>query len=80
MVSSGSLSSPLFCYTAGEEFVVAGDWGFERYSYNSTDTPQGGGAAVQDTGKGLNIYHHDADNKWCAARDAWSTDLPVPTK
>jgi ketosteroid isomerase-like protein len=23
------------------EFVVAGDWAFERYSYESTDTPQG---------------------------------------
>lgn len=65
---------------ASLEFVVAGDWAFERYSYKSTDTPQGGGASVQDTGKGINIYHHDADGKWRVARDAWSSDLPLPTK
>ncbi len=65
---------------ASLEFVVAGEWAFERYSYRSTDTPRGGGAAVQDTGKGLVIYHHDPDGKWRVARDAWSTDLPLPTK
>lgn len=62
------------------EFVVSGDWAFERYSYRSTDTPKGGGAAVEDTGKGLVIYHHDPDGKWRVARDAWNTDLPLPTK
>jgi ketosteroid isomerase-like protein len=65
---------------ASLEFVVFGEWAFERYSYKSTDTPKGGGAAVQDTGKGLVIYHHDPDGKWRVARDAWSTDLPVPTR
>jgi len=65
---------------ASLEFVVAGDWAFERYAYTSTDTPQGGGASVQDTGKGINIYHHDADGKWRVARDAWNSDIPLPTK
>jgi ketosteroid isomerase-like protein len=41
------------------EFVVAGEWAFERYSYTSTDTPHrhstGGGASVEDLGKGLSI-------------------------
>ncbi len=63
-----------------KEFVVAGGWAFERYSYKSTDTPKAGGAAIQDTGWGLVIYHHDADGKWRVARDAFSTDTPVPTK
>ena len=33
------------------ESVVAGEWAIERNSYKSTDTPQGGGAAVEDTGQ-----------------------------
>lgn len=65
---------------ASLEFVVSGEWAFERYSYRSTDTPRSGGSAVEDTGKGLVIYHHDADGKWRVARDAWNTDLPPSTK
>lgn len=61
-----------------ESFVVAGDWGIERYSYKSHDTPKAGGAVAEDVGKGLNIYHHDADGKWRVAQDAWNSDLPVP--
>ena len=60
-----------------QEFVVNGDWAFERYSYTSTDTPLAGGASVEDTGWGLAIYHHDADGKWRVARDAWGPDHPA---
>lgn len=63
-----------------QEFKVAGEWAFERYSYKSTDTPKTGGAVVNDTGWGLVIYHHDSDGKWRVARDAFSTDTPIPTK
>ncbi len=63
-----------------QEFVVAGEWAFERYSYKSTDTPRGGGAPVKDTGWGLVIYHHDADGKWRVARDAFGTDQALPTR
>lgn len=59
------------------DFIVAGDWAFERYAYESTDTPKAGGAPAHDKGKGLNIYHRDADGVWRVARDAWSSDLPV---
>ena len=31
-----------------QEFVLNGDWAFERYSYRSTDTPLTGGAVVED--------------------------------
>jgi ketosteroid isomerase-like protein len=58
-----------------QEFTMAGEWAFERYSYRSTDTPRAGGAAAQDAGKGLVIYHRDPDGKWRVARDAWSSDL-----
>src|SRR5436190_8928218 len=57
-----------------QEFVVNGDWAFERYSYKSTDTPLTGGAVIEDTGWGLVIYHHDPDGKWRVARDAWGPD------
>ena len=65
---------------ASLEFVVTGEWAFERYSYKSTDTSRGAGAVVQDTGWGLVIYHHYPDGKWRVARDAWSTDRPLPPK
>ncbi len=63
-----------------EEFQVAGEWAFERYSYRSTDTPKAGGAPVEDTGWGLVIYHRDADGKWRVARDAFSTEAPLAEK
>ena len=63
-----------------EEFKVAGEWAFERYSYKSTDTPKAGGAPVEDTGWGLVIYHRDADGKWRVARDAFSTEGALPAK
>jgi len=63
-----------------EDFIISGDWAFERYSYKEFDIPQGGGPQLEDTGKGLNVYHHDADGTWRVARDAWSSDLPVPAK
>ena len=59
-----------------EEFVVAGAWAFERYSYTSTDTPKAGGEPTIDTGWGLVLYHHDADGKWRVARDAFGPDRP----
>ena len=59
------------------DFIVAGDWAFERYAYESTDTPKAGGSAATDKGKGLNVYHRDGDGVWRVARDSWSSDLPV---
>jgi ketosteroid isomerase-like protein len=63
-----------------QEFVVNGDWAFERYSYKSTDTPVAGGPPVLDTGWGFLIYHRDADGKWRVARDAWGQDHQAASK
>ena len=63
-----------------QEFKVAGEWAFERYSYKSTDTPKAGGAPVEDIGWGLVIYHRDTDGKWRVARDAFSTEAALPMK
>jgi ketosteroid isomerase-like protein len=61
-----------------QEFVVSGEYAFERYSYTSTDTPVGGGKDVVDTGWGLVVYHHDADGTWRVARDSFGPDhLPA---
>jgi len=57
-----------------QEFVVSGDYAFERYSYTSTDTPVAGGKSVVDTGWGLVVYHRDADGVWRVARDAFGPD------
>lgn len=56
------------------EFVVNGDWAFERYSYVSTDSSRTDGSVVRGTGWGLLLYHHDADGKWRVARDAFGPD------
>ena len=60
-----------------DEFIVNGEWAYERYSWKSSDTPVAGGDAVTDTGWGLVVYHHDADGTWRVARDAWGPDHPA---
>lgn len=60
------------------EFVVSGDWAFERYTYKVIDTPRDGGAAYFDTGSGINIYRLGEDGIWRVARDVWATDRPLP--
>ena len=59
-----------------QEFVISGDYAFERYSYTSTDTPVGGGKPVVDTGWGLVVYHREPDGVWRVARDAFGPDHP----
>ena len=60
-----------------QEFVVSGDYAFERYSYTSTDKPVAGGKDVVDTGWGLVVYHREPDGVWRVARDAFGPDHPV---
>lgn len=63
-----------------EEFVIHGDYAYERYRYTSTDTPVAGGAPVTDTGWGLVIYRREPDGVWRVARDAFGPDHPPVTK
>lgn len=60
-------------------FTVNGDWAFERYTYKATNTDKKTHAVSIDEGKGVNVYHHDADGKWRVAIDGWSSSLP-PSK
>lgn len=57
-----------------KEFVISGDYAFERYDYTSTDTPIGGGKLVVDTGWGFVVYHREPDGIWRVARDAFGPD------
>jgi len=58
-------------------FTVSGDWAFERYTYNSTDTDRKTGAVITDVGKGINIFRRGRDGKWRVAIDGWSSDKPT---
>lgn len=59
------------------EFVVNGDWAYERYGYDVTDTSRRDGTTSTDKGKGIAIYRKGTDGKWRIARDGWSSDLPI---
>ncbi|MDP1913337.1 nuclear transport factor 2 family protein [Brevundimonas sp.] len=60
------------------DFIVSGDWAFERYAYRSTDTDKATGAVTTDVGKGLNVYRRGTDGVWRIARDSWSSNGPPP--
>lgn len=55
-------------------FTVSGDWAFERYTYKVIDTDRKTGAVSTDVGKGINIFHKEADGQWRVAVDGWSSD------
>ena len=63
---------------AVDEVRVAGDWAFERGSYNITLSPKTGGPAMNDAGKYLTIYQRQSDGTWKMARDIWNSDVPMP--
>ena len=60
------------------DFALNGDIAVERYSYIGIDTDRKTGVITRDKGKGLIMYRRGADGKWRVARDAWSTDSPMP--
>ena len=63
-----------------KEFVISGDYAFERYDYTSTDTPVAGGKPVVDTGWGFVVYHRERDGVWRVARDAFAPDHAPATQ
>lgn len=65
-------------YTSVSDLTVAGDWAFERMAFTLKLTPTGGGAAVEDVGKGFHIYRRQGDGAWKIAQDIWNSDKPVP--
>ena len=63
-------------YTSTADLRVVGDWAFERMSFKLTLTPVGGGAAMEDVGKGFHVYRREG-GAWKIALDIWNSDTPV---
>ena len=55
-----------------EEIVVSGDWGFQRYTYEITLTPKGGGDSVEISGHGLHVFQRQQNGSWKLSKDIWS--------
>ena len=65
-------------YTSSD-LTLAGDWAFERLTFNMTRTPVSGGESIQETGKCIHIYKRQADGSWRIAQDIWNMDNPAAT-
>jgi ketosteroid isomerase-like protein len=59
------------------EIEGAGDLAYLRGHYVMTMTPPGG-PAMADSGKYLEIWRKQSDGSWKAARDMFSSDVPLP--
>lgn len=57
---------------------VAGDWAYRRGSFEMTAVPVGGGEAVLDAGKFVEIWRRGDDGAWRMAVDIWNSDQPTP--
>ena len=60
------------------EVEIGGDWAIDRYSSTITLTPRDSGALIQNTSKGLWIWHHEQDGAWKLSRSIWNSDDPIP--
>lgn len=65
-------------YTSASDLTINGDWAFERMAFAFKLTPTGGGAAIEDVGKGFHVYRRQGDGSWKIAQDIWNSDKPVP--
>ncbi len=60
------------------EVEIGGDWAIDRYSSTVTLTPRDSGASIQNTSKGLWIWHHEPDGSWKLSSSIWNSDEPIP--
>ncbi len=55
-----------------EQIEVAGDWAFQRYSYELALTPRAGGESMVQRGDGIHIWRRDANGAWRVAKDVFT--------
>jgi ketosteroid isomerase-like protein len=56
------------------ETEVAGDWGFQRGTYNLVSTPGAGGETTAINGHFLRIYQRQPNGEWRMTRDMFNVD------
>jgi uncharacterized protein (TIGR02246 family) len=74
MIRGGFAAMTMTVQYTSAEVVVAGDWAFDRGSYNGSMAPRAGGPAVPDRGKYLWVLHRQADGTWKYHRVTWNAD------
>jgi len=60
-----------------EEFVLAGDWAFHRYTIDWKVAPKAGGDTVLSQLKGIHILRRQSDGSWKLAREIWNANPPT---
>lgn len=63
---------------SSQEIQVAGDWAFDRGTYEWTVTPLADGEAIQESGKYIVIWQRQPDGSWKMAREIWNSNTPPP--
>jgi ketosteroid isomerase-like protein len=58
------------------EIEVSRDWAIDRWSSTMILTPIDSGASIQNTHKGLWIWHRELDGSWKISRSIWNSDDP----
>ena len=56
------------------DFVIDGDYAFQRYGYTVRLTDKATGVVMNETGKGLLVYRKQDDGSWKVCRDSWNAD------
>jgi uncharacterized protein (TIGR02246 family) len=54
---------------------LSGDLAYIHLSYSASSSPKGGGDAVSDAGKWVNIYRRQADGSWKIVVEIWNSDV-----
>ena len=58
-----------------QQFIVAGDWAFERAKFTSIMTPNSGGEPMTHSGTFTVLWYRDRDKDWYIERYIDDTNL-----
>ena len=59
-----------------DEVEVAGQWAFERGTFDMKLSPRAGGSPIEDSGKYLDILRKQPDGSWKYSRVSWNSSQP----